>query len=68
MVQVKSLMHGICEVIRGHRRSRTLTCQQLPFSIPELTNLGGKQHPMDMIFPLFPSNFTINSPLSPFEN
>ena len=37
-------------------------------SIPELTNLGGKQHPIGMIFPLFPSNFTINFPLSPTEN
>ena len=37
-------------------------------SIPELTNLGGKQHPMDIVFPLFPPNFTMGFPLSSTEN
>ena len=33
-------------------------------SVPELAKLGGKQHCMDIIFPLFPSNFTKDFPLS----
>ena len=33
-------------------------------SVPELATLGGKQHPMDIIFPLFPSNFTMEFSLS----
>ena len=37
-------------------------------SVPELANLGGKQHPTDIIFPLFPSNFTTDFPLSSTEN
>ena len=41
----------------GPRRRR------LSRSVPELATLGGKQHPMDIIFPLFPSNFTMECPL-----
>ena len=37
-------------------------------SVPELANLGGKQHLMDFIFPLFPSKFTMDFPLSSTEN
>ena len=33
-------------------------------SVPELANLGGKQHPMDIVFPFFPSSFTVDFPLS----
>ena len=36
-------------------------------SVPELANLGGKQHPTDIIFPLFPSDFTTDFPLSSTE-
>ena len=35
--------------------------------VPELANLGGKQHPMDIIFSLFPVNFSIDFPLSPTD-
>ena len=37
-------------------------------SDPELANLGGKRHPMDIVFPLFPSKFTMDFPLSSTEN
>ena len=45
---------------------QTVTCwlDVLVSSVPELANFGGKQHPIDIIFPLFPSNFTMNFPLS----
>ena len=33
-------------------------------SIPELANFDGKQHLMDIIFPLFPFQFRIDFPLS----
>ena len=39
----------------------------IKYSVPELANLGGKQHPTDIIFPLFPSNFTTDFPLSSTE-
>ena len=37
-------------------------------NVPELANLGGKQHPMDIVFSLFPSNFTKAFPISSTEN
>ena len=37
-------------------------------SVSELTNLGGKQHSMDIVFQLFPPNFTMDFPLSSTEN
>ena len=36
-------------------------------NVLELANLGGKQHPTDIIIPLFPSNFTTDFPLSSTE-
>ena len=32
-------------------------------SVPGLAKLGGKQQPMDIIFPLFPIEFTVHIPL-----
>ena len=40
----------------------------LTSSVPELANLDGKRHPMDIVFPLFPSKFTMDFPLSSTEN
>ena len=37
-------------------------------SVPELANLGGKQHPMDIVFPLISSNFTMDFPLLSTKN
>ena len=37
-------------------------------TVPELANFGGKQHPMDIIFPLIPSNLTMDFPLSSTTN
>ena len=37
-------------------------------SVPELATLGGKQHPMDIVFPLISSNFTMDFPLLSTKN
>ena len=37
-------------------------------SVLEFAHLGGEQHPMDNVFPLFPSNFTMDFTLSSIEN
>ena len=48
------------QLLRISATSRLL----LHLSVPALVNLSGNQHHMDIIFPLFPSNFTMNFPLS----
>ena len=40
----------------GNNRLFALYC--IYCSVPELANLGRKQHPLDIVFPLFPFNFT----------
>ena len=50
------------------RRPRDRVTHTCIRSVPELANLGGKQHPMDIVFPLFPSKLTMDFPLSSTEN
>ena len=57
--------HGVFQIARQRQRSpsRGHPRRTCPASVPDLANLDGKRHPMDIVFPLFPSNFTLNFPL-----
>ena len=52
----------------GHYFEIVCVCVCVGGSVLELANLGRKRHPMDIVFTLFPSKFTMDFPLSSTEN
>ena len=48
----------------GYLRLLETTPHSGHHSVPELTNLGAKQHPMNFVFPLSTSKFTMDFPLT----